>query len=102
MRSLVDLYRVKSVECEASAAATRDPLKRAQYRRLAHEWRELKAVEYRKEIARQHELYRLKSVEYEALAAATRDPLMSARCHELAQQWRELEARVLSTAALKQ
>ena len=102
MRSIIDLYRVKSVECEASAAATRDPLRRARYERLAQRWRELKADEYRKEISRQHELYRLMSVEYEALAAATRDPFMSVRYQELAQQWRQLGARVISAAASKQ
>ena len=101
MRSIIDLYRVKSVECEASAAATRDPLRRARYQRLAQRWR-LKVDEYRKEISRQHELYRFMSVEYEALAAATRDPLMSPRYQELAQQRRQLDARVVSAAVSKQ
>jgi hypothetical protein len=48
MSSLINLCLLKSVECEALAAATLNPDTRVQYQRLAQQWRELATGEQRK------------------------------------------------------
>jgi hypothetical protein len=43
MASQADGYRAKAVECEKSAASTRDPHMKSQFEDLARRWREMAA-----------------------------------------------------------
>jgi hypothetical protein len=44
MASQADGYRAKAVECDKSAASTRDPDMKSQFEDLARRWRELAAL----------------------------------------------------------